>query len=196
MSETKRKHKSRGYKAALFGIKGILRILIYAFMVIILIYIGTKAYSLGHEAFDEKPVDIGEGRNVVVTVTEDMSVYDVGKMLRAEGLLTESPEAFWLQEFLSEYHNEILPGTYTLKTSMTVQEMLPILAQQDKVETAPVKKTAPGMGSKKDSSEGNTENTTDKASDKTSGGTSEEALEEALDETLAENIEGTAEGQW
>ncbi|MBR2560646.1 MAG: hypothetical protein IKE31_00695 [Eubacterium sp.] len=146
MDEENRKSTGRGYRAALTGIKGILRLLIVVCLAIVLIYLGRRAYALGHEAFDEQPVDIGEGRTVVVTVTEDMSVYDIGKMLRAEGLLTESPMAFWLQEFLSEYHHQLLPGTYSLKTSMTTQEMFPILAQEGREdENAMENMTAPGM---------------------------------------------------
>lgn len=145
MSEKRKKRRNRGYKAALVGIKGILRLLIVVCLAIVLLYLGRQAYALGHEAFDEQPVDIGEGRSVVVTVTEDMSVYQIGRMLRAEGLLSESPAAFWLQELISEYHNRLLPGTYTLKTSMTTQEMFPIMAQEDKEETPQSNMIAPGM---------------------------------------------------
>ncbi len=145
MSEKRKKRRNRGYKAALVGIKGILRLLIVVCLAIVLLYLGRQAYALGHEAFDEQPVDIGEGRSVVVTVTEDMSVYQIGRMLRAEGLLSESPAAFWLQELISEYHNRLLPGTYTLKTSMTTQEMFPIMAQEDKEETPKSNMIAPGM---------------------------------------------------
>ena len=66
---------------------------------------------------------------MTVSVTDSMTAYDIGRMLRAEGLLDESPLAFWVQEFISGYHNQLLPGTYTLRTSMTADEMIPILAQ-------------------------------------------------------------------
>ena len=145
MSEQAKKRESRSYKAALTGIRGILRLLILACLLIVLIYLSRRAYALGHEAFNETPVDVGEGRSVVVTITDDMSTYEIGRMLRAEGLLTESPMAFWLQEFISEYHNALLPGTYTLKTSMTTQDMFPILAQADRANTQDNTILAPGM---------------------------------------------------
>ena len=138
--------EGRGYRVVLTGIRGILRLLVLICLLVVLIYLGRQAYALGHEAFNEKPVDIGEGRTVVVTITDDMSTYQIGRMLRAEGLLTESALAFWLQELISEYHNEILPGTYALKTSMTTQEMFPILAQADRSsETEDSTFIAPGM---------------------------------------------------
>jgi len=146
MADRETRREGRGYRVILTGVRGILRLLVTVCLLVVLIYLGRRAYSLGHEAFDENPVDIGEGRTVVVTVTDDMSTYEIGRMLRAEGLLTESALAFWLQELISEYHGQILPGTYALKTSMTTQDMFPILAQADKVsETDSSTFIAPGM---------------------------------------------------
>ena len=144
MAEERR--EGRGYRVVLTGIRGILRLLVFVCLFVVLFYLGRRSYALGHEAFDEQPVDIGEGRTVVVTITDDMSTYQIGRMLRAEGLLTESAMAFWLQELISEYHNQILPGTYALKTSMTTQDMFPILAQADKIsEQENSTFLAPGM---------------------------------------------------
>ncbi|MDO4621949.1 MAG: aminodeoxychorismate lyase [Eubacteriales bacterium] len=122
---------SIGYRLALGSARGVFRILIWIVLVFILIYFGKKAYALGYEVFNEKPVDTGEGRAVTITLTDDMSVRQIGKLLRANGLLNESPTAFMVQEMISEYHGEILPGTYTLRTSMTADEMFPILAQYE-----------------------------------------------------------------
>lgn len=129
MSVRERQSDSLGYRVALTGVKGILRILIYICLIVFMIYFGQRAYALGREVFHQVPVDTGEGRKVTVTVTDSMSVYDIGRMLRAEGLLDESATAFWVQEFISGYHNQLLPGTYTLRTSMTADDMIPILAQ-------------------------------------------------------------------
>ena len=146
MAEQVKKGDSRGYRAALTGIKGLLRLLIVICLAIVLVYLGRQSYALGREVFNEQPVDIGEGRSVVVTITDDMSVYDIGRMLRAEGLLTESPMAFRIQEFLSEYRGQILPGTYSLKTSMTTRDMFPILSQEGREEEYTTQDVvAPGM---------------------------------------------------
>ncbi len=135
MAGKEKQQDSLGYRIALGGIKGILRILVMIVLVILLIYIGRQAYALGYEVFDENPVDTGEGRAVTVTITDDMSVSQIGRLLKAEGLLTESTLAFVIQEFISEYHGDILPGTYTLRTSMTADDMFPILAQEEASES-------------------------------------------------------------
>ena len=188
MAEGKR--EGRGYRVVLTGIRGILRFLVLICLLVVLFYLGRQAYALGHEAFDEKPVDIGEGRTVVVTITDDMSTYQIGRMLRAEGLLTESALAFWLQELISEYHNQLLPGTYALKTSMTTQDMFPILAQADKIsETENSTFIAPGMQAAEDAGE-ETEEQAEEQAEQTEG--TEEAAEQQPEET-AEQSEAAAE---
>ncbi|MEE8885702.1 MAG: aminodeoxychorismate lyase [Eubacteriales bacterium] len=134
MAGKKNNDESLGYRVALGGIKGLLYVLVIIALIVVLIFIGRKCYTLGYEVFDEEPVDSGEGRAVTVTITDDMSVRQIGMLLRSEGLLTESVEAFQIQELISEYHGEILPGTYTLRTSMTADDMFPILAQAESDE--------------------------------------------------------------
>ncbi|HIT13824.1 MAG TPA: solute-binding protein [Candidatus Scatomonas merdigallinarum] len=131
MAETQEKKKDAGYRAAVRGAKGVLRILIYICLALFLIFLGRQAYTVAYQVFNQQPVETGEGREITVTVTDDMSVMDVGKMLRERGLIETSPLVFWFQELLSEYHNDILPGEYVLNTNQTVDEMLPVLAQED-----------------------------------------------------------------
>lgn len=126
------KKKNTGYDVAVSGIKGILRILFTVFLILLLVLICRRCYTIGYELFNEEPVDSGEGRNIQVTVEDDMSVRDIGKMLKSKGVINEDVDVFVLQELLSSYHGKLLPGTYTLNTSMTTDEIFPILAQEDK----------------------------------------------------------------
>lgn len=129
MAAEKRRKKDAGYHIAVTGMKGIVRILIWICLIVVIIFLAGKAYAIGYAAFNEQPVDTGEGRTVNVTITEEMSVYDIGKMLKAEGVINEDPDVFWVQEMISDYHGKLLPGTYELKTSMTTEDIFPILAQ-------------------------------------------------------------------
>ena len=209
MADRETRREGRGYRVILTGVRGILRLLVAVCLLVVLIYLGRRAYSLGHEAFDENPVDIGEGRTVVVTVTDDMSTYQIGRMLRAEGLLTESALAFWLQELISEYHGQILPGTYALKTSMTTQDMFPILAQADKIsETENSTFIAPGMqaageevaadssGEGGDAAAAETADSTQEAGGAAEAETGEEtaAAEAGSEEAVQEEVSSTASG--
>jgi UPF0755 protein len=145
MAKARRGKKDKGYRTAVSGAKGLIRILVYVCLAVVLIFLGREAYALGYEVFYETPVDEGEGREVTVTITEEMSVMDIGGLLQENGLIDERPLAFWIQERLSEYHDKLLPGTYILNTSQSVEEMLEILAQVN-TEGQPEQNVSDGSG--------------------------------------------------
>ncbi len=127
MAEAKK--KDTGYRIVLTGFQGAIRILIYILMAVILIYFGRRAYTIGYQVVRTEPVAEENGADVTVTITDDMSVREIGQLLNDWGLIDEEPVSFVLQEFLSEYHNQILPGSYVLNTGMSVDEMLAVLSQ-------------------------------------------------------------------
>ena len=63
MSDRDREQESLGYRIAIGGIRGVLYILVLIALVVLLIFIARKAYTLGYEVFDEEPVDTGEGHH-------------------------------------------------------------------------------------------------------------------------------------
>lgn len=134
MASKAKKKESIGYRVALGGVKGILKLLIIICIIVVMIFLAKQAYSIGHDVFNDHPIDSGTGRAVEVVITEEMSVMEIGELLNKKGLLDERPIVFWIQEFISENHNQILPGTYTLTTAMNVEEMLSVMAQRNVVE--------------------------------------------------------------
>jgi cell division protein YceG involved in septum cleavage len=124
-------HNRSGLDLALSGVKGMTKLLGLILLVIALVVVGHEAYRLGHDALYQVPVDKGDGREVKVTITDDMSVRDIGELLRDKGLIEESVTVFALQERISDYHGAILPGTYRLSTGMTADEMLRVMAGED-----------------------------------------------------------------
>lgn len=89
-----------------------------------MIYRGaTQAYQYGYRIFEEPAMASDEGREVVITIPEGMSSKEMGELLYKKGLIRDE-KLFQLQYMLSEYKKDLLPGTFTLKTSMTVDEML------------------------------------------------------------------------
>lgn len=110
------------FKAAMFGF-----IIMYVFK------FAVAAYDYGFRVFAEEPVSTGEGRIISVYIEDNKSVKDVGEMLEEKGLIRDG-KLFIVQELLSENHGKIQPGIYDLNTSMTVQEMLAIIAQEPAAE--------------------------------------------------------------
>ncbi len=93
-------------------------------LVMVFVLLCQKAYRVGYLVFSEAPVaPKGEGTEVVVEITSDMDVQDIGELLEQDGLLADGT-VFPFQERFSSNHGKILPGTYTLSSDMTPEELI------------------------------------------------------------------------
>ncbi len=92
-------------------------------------------YDYGYRVFAEPAVTAGEGRTVTVTVTENMSPMDIGKLFESKGLVRDA-RLFMLQYYFSEYLKDVKPGTFELNTSMTAEEMMGVMAAPSKEDDA------------------------------------------------------------
>lgn len=110
-----------------------------AVVIAFLIYRGAViCYDYGYRVFTEPAMTVGEGRTVSVTVTEDMSVLEIGELMKSKGLTRDS-KLFALQYLLSEYKEDVKPGTYEVSTSMTAEEIMAAMVpaeQESEEETA------------------------------------------------------------
>lgn len=97
---------------------------VMAVAVVYLIYRGAGiCYDYGYRIFTEPAMTTGDGRAVTVTISPDMSVSDIGKLFEGRGLVRDA-RLFVLQYYLSEYREDVGPGTFELSTAMTVEEMM------------------------------------------------------------------------
>lgn len=104
----------------------VLRVVI-AIGVAYVIYRGAGiCYDYGYRIFTEPAVSAGEGRTVTVSITEDMSAWDIGKLLESRGLVRDG-KLFILQYYLSEYLKDVKPGVFEFSTSMTAEEMMEVM---------------------------------------------------------------------
>lgn len=113
----------------------ILKIAIIAIIVMFIYKGALLAYDYGYRIFEEPPMagEGMEGREVVVTIPEGMSAKEMGQLLFMKGLIRDE-KLFRIQHMLSEYKKDLLPGTFTLSTSMTVDEMLKAMTIAPKTE--------------------------------------------------------------
>ncbi len=84
-------------------------------------------YDYGYRVFAGPAISTGEGRTVTVTVTEDMSPLDIGKLFESRGLVRDA-RLFMLQYYFSEHLKDVKPGTFELSTTMTAEEMMGVMA--------------------------------------------------------------------
>lgn len=128
--------KSANVVGAVAG--AIIRVVI-AILAVYLIYRGAViCYDYGYRIFTEPAMTAGEGRVVTVTVTEDMSASDIGKLFESRGLVRDA-KLFTLQYYLSEYVKDVKPGVFELSTAMTAEEMMAVMAASGE-ETADTSK--------------------------------------------------------
>ena len=104
----------------------------FSILVLLIIFIGvfkasTFCYEFGYRVFSEKPVASAPGNDVVVQIDESDSAFDIGKQLEEKGLIRDS-ELYVAQYYLSAYVDDLLPGTYTLNTSMTARDMMAVMS--------------------------------------------------------------------
>lgn len=107
-------------------------------LIVLLVVVGTLrasmiAYDFGYRVFTEPPMESEPGTSVVVTIEERMNDKEIAEYLYEEGLVRDA-NLFWLQYQLSAYKGDLIPGTYTLNTSMTAKEMLVIMATESAEE--------------------------------------------------------------
>ncbi len=107
---------------------------VMAVAIVYIIYRGAGiCYEYGYRIFTEPAVSAGEGRTVTVTVGSEMSVLDIGKLFESRGLVRDS-KLFVLQYYLSEYREDVGPGTFELSTAMTVEEMMQAMVVPEEEE--------------------------------------------------------------
>ena len=104
----------------------------FSVLVVLIVFIGafkasTFCYDFGYRIFTEAPVEAEPGNDVVVQIEEGASAFDIGKELEEKGLIRDSV-LYVAQYYLSAYVNDLLPGTYTLNTSMTAKEMMVVMS--------------------------------------------------------------------
>lgn len=106
---------------------GAFRILLYVCVIFLLIWLGKSTYQFGYDVFNQQAVSPGEGQEVTVVIKEGATVYQIAKTLENKGLI-KNAYVFWIQEKLSNYKDQLKPGTYLLSTAYTPTRIMGILA--------------------------------------------------------------------
>ncbi len=118
-----------GKESVLDIIGSIAKYVVIIILVLFFISLAKRGYETGYSIFNQTAVDeTGLGHEVTVEITQGMSVKEIGKLLKKEGLIQDDT-IFAAQEYFSSYHGELMPGTYTLSTEMTPDEMMAIMAE-------------------------------------------------------------------
>ena len=67
----------------------IIKVALFAFLIMYIVKAATAAYDYGYRVFTEPAMAFGDGRIISVSVAQDASALDVGKMLQEKGLIRD-----------------------------------------------------------------------------------------------------------
>lgn len=110
------------------AVAGLILKVVVAVLAVYYTYQGAMiCYDYGYRVFAEPAMTTGEGRTVTVTVTENMSPLDIGKLFESRGLVRDA-RLFMLQYYFSEHLKDVKPGTFELSNTMTAEEMMEVMA--------------------------------------------------------------------
>ncbi|NLJ90362.1 MAG: endolytic transglycosylase MltG [Clostridiales bacterium] len=125
--------------------KTILHLLINLLFYMLIIYMVTTAgkwlYNTSYQIFGNKGVTQGEGVDVYIKVDKGESTMNVAKKLKQNKVI-DNPYSFYIHAKLKDY--PIMPGTFTLNTSMDYEEIFAILTVPLKEEETEESKEANG----------------------------------------------------
>ena len=105
-------------------------IMVALLVIIAAVKLSSKGYDFGNRVFTEPAIEEVPGRDILVEVKEGTSNRELGEILEQKGLVRDA-DLFYLQIMLSAYSKRILPGGYTLNTSMTAKEMMVVMSTEE-----------------------------------------------------------------
>ncbi len=123
MSSRSRKRAGKKKEVAGTAVYSVIKIVVVILIVMVIYRLGSMAYTYGERIFGETAVSEKPGEDVVITVEETDSVQDVAQKLEQAGLIRDAG-LFVIQEKLVGFKSGLQPGTYTLNTSQTPEEMI------------------------------------------------------------------------
>lgn len=108
-------------------LSAVIKILVAVWLVNFIYTKAVEAYDFGYRVYTEPAMSLPPGRDVTVAITEGKSDKAIAETLYDKGLTRDANLAY-LQILGSEYREKITPGVYELNTSMTMDEIMQVLA--------------------------------------------------------------------
>ena len=111
----------------------LLNICIVTVGVFIIYAAGSRAYTFGHNIFDEEAVsseaqarETENARQVEITISDNISAKQLSSMLYQKGLCKDKT-IMYFQIMLSDYNKKFVGGTYTLNSGMKPSDMFKVM---------------------------------------------------------------------
>lgn len=111
-----------------------IKVAVFVLICLGLVYLGQTTYQYTHAVFSEAAMEEKPGRNVKITIPEDVSAKKFAEVLEKNGLI-ESATVFQIQMKMASFGETVKAGTYELNTSMKPGEIFEILSEANEDES-------------------------------------------------------------
>lgn len=113
-------------------LKILLNIAFYLFIIFIITEASKTAYSFTYQIFGQDTMEQAPGREVEIQIKKGESSLNVASKLQINRII-ENKYSFYVKAKIMDY--VIMPGTYTLNTSMTYDEIFSVITVASAEET-------------------------------------------------------------
>lgn len=111
-----------------------IKVAVFVLICLGLVYLGQTTYRYTHAVFSEAAMEEKPGRNVKITIPEDVSAKKFAEVLEKNGLI-ENATVFQIQMKMASFGKTVKSGTYELNTSMKPGEIFEILSETNEDES-------------------------------------------------------------
>ncbi|MBQ9828162.1 MAG: endolytic transglycosylase MltG [Lachnospiraceae bacterium] len=106
-----------------------LNIVIYAAVAILLVRAARFAWSFTYEIFGSKAIEEGNDKTDTLTISKGMGPAAVGRTLEDMGYVKHARAFEWRMK-ISGVSDRIVPGTYEIRKSMNLDEIISLITKQ------------------------------------------------------------------
>lgn len=117
-------------------IQVLVNIIIYTVLIIAIVKITSWTYHFSYQIYGNVTTESAPGRDVTVEIKEQEGTMEIASDLYEKGTVIDKYSFFIRMKLTTGKKRPILPGTYTLNTSMTYEEILDILTKEVSAETS------------------------------------------------------------
>lgn len=104
-----------------------LNVLFYVLVIIAIMRFSIAAYELSYQVFGNVTVQMSPGTDKTVTIGEGDSSMEIASMLEEQGLIVNKYSFLVRERLTVSDRHPIVPGSYTLNTSMPYETIIEII---------------------------------------------------------------------
>lgn len=123
-------------KGIMATIQVLVNIIVYTVLILAIAKIAFWTYHFSYQIYGNVTVESAPGRDVTVEIEEQEGTMEIASDLYEKETVIDKYSFFIRMKLTTGKKRPILPGTYTLNTSMTYEEILDILTKEVSAETS------------------------------------------------------------